>query len=86
MGVVLVTGSAGLIGAETVRRFIAAGYTVAGVDNNMPATSGTTLTTPIPATGTWSHPRSSPWGTASARTTANSRLTAAVTLAKQHEP
>lgn len=37
MGVVLVTGSAGLIGAETVRRFIAAGYTVAGVDNNMRA-------------------------------------------------
>lgn len=37
MGVVLVTGSAGLIGAETVRRFIEAGYTVAGIDNNMRA-------------------------------------------------
>lgn len=37
MGVVLVTGSAGLIGAETVRQFIAAGYTVAGIDNNMRA-------------------------------------------------
>jgi CDP-paratose 2-epimerase len=35
MGVVLVTGSAGLIGAETVRQFVAAGYTVAGIDNNM---------------------------------------------------
>jgi len=37
MGVVLVTGSAGLIGAETVRRFAAEGYTVAGVDNDMRA-------------------------------------------------
>jgi len=35
MGVVLVTGSAGLIGAETVRRFAREGYTVAGVDNDM---------------------------------------------------
>jgi len=35
MGVVLVTGSAGLIGAETVRQFSKAGYTVAGIDNNM---------------------------------------------------
>lgn len=35
MGVVLVTGSAGLIGAETVRQFSQAGYTVAGIDNNM---------------------------------------------------
>jgi CDP-paratose 2-epimerase len=35
MSVVLVTGSAGLIGAETVRRFSREGYTVAGVDNDM---------------------------------------------------
>ena len=37
MGVVLVTGSAGLIGAETVRRFAAEGHTVAGIDNDMRA-------------------------------------------------
>jgi CDP-paratose 2-epimerase len=37
MGVVLVTGSAGLIGAETVRRFAHGGYTVAGIDNDMRA-------------------------------------------------
>ncbi len=37
MSVVLVTGSAGLIGAETVRRFAREGYTVAGVDNDMRA-------------------------------------------------
>ncbi|MBI5095972.1 MAG: NAD-dependent epimerase/dehydratase family protein [Candidatus Hydrogenedentes bacterium] len=37
MGVVLVTGSAGLIGGETVRRFAREGYTVAGVDNDMRA-------------------------------------------------
>ena len=37
MGVVLVTGSAGLIGAETVRRFAREGYTVAGIDNDMRA-------------------------------------------------
>jgi CDP-paratose 2-epimerase len=35
MKTVLVTGSAGLIGAETVRFFSAKGYRVAGVDNNM---------------------------------------------------
>lgn len=35
MGVVLVTGSSGLIGAETVRRFCRAGQTVAGIDNDM---------------------------------------------------
>ena len=37
MSVVLVTGSAGLIGAETTRRFAREGFTVAGVDNDMRA-------------------------------------------------
>lgn len=37
MSVVLVTGSAGLIGAETVRSFAREGYTVAGIDNDMRA-------------------------------------------------
>lgn len=37
MPVVLVTGSAGLIGAQTVRRFVADGHTVAGIDNDMRA-------------------------------------------------
>ena len=37
MSVVIVTGSAGLIGAETVRRFAREGYVVAGVDNDMRA-------------------------------------------------
>lgn len=37
MGVVLVTGSAGLIGAETVRRFAGEGFDVAGIDNDMRA-------------------------------------------------
>jgi len=37
MGVVLVTGSAGLIGAETVRHFAKLGHTVAGIDNDMRA-------------------------------------------------
>ena len=37
MGVVIVTGSAGLIGAETVRRFAREGHTVAGLDNDMRA-------------------------------------------------
>ena len=37
MAVVLVTGSAGLIGAQTVRRFVAEGHTVAGIDNDMRA-------------------------------------------------
>jgi len=35
MAVILVTGSAGLIGAQTVRRFVADGHTVAGIDNDM---------------------------------------------------
>jgi CDP-paratose 2-epimerase len=35
MDVVVVTGSAGLIGAETVRFFAAKGFTVAGIDNDM---------------------------------------------------
>lgn len=35
MAIVLVTGSSGLIGAETVRRFSREGYTVAGIDNDM---------------------------------------------------
>ncbi|HOZ45034.1 MAG TPA: NAD-dependent epimerase/dehydratase family protein [Candidatus Hydrogenedentes bacterium] len=37
MAVVLVTGSAGLIGAETVRRFAREAYTVVGIDNDMRA-------------------------------------------------
>jgi len=37
MAVAVVTGSAGLVGAETVRRFAAEGYTVAGIDNDMRA-------------------------------------------------
>lgn len=37
MGAILVTGSAGLIGAATVRRFASAGHTVVGVDNGMRA-------------------------------------------------
>ncbi len=35
MTVVLVTGSAGLIGSESVRFFCERGYTVVGIDNNM---------------------------------------------------
>ena len=35
MSVVLITGSGGLIGAESVRYFSAQGHTVAGVDNDM---------------------------------------------------
>jgi CDP-paratose 2-epimerase len=35
MNVVVVTGSAGLIGAETVRFFAAKGFRVVGIDNNM---------------------------------------------------
>jgi len=37
MGVVLVSGSAGLIGAETVRHFAQAGRSVVGIDNDMRA-------------------------------------------------
>lgn len=37
MSVVIVTGSGGLIGAEAVRRFAAAGDTVVGIDNDMRA-------------------------------------------------
>lgn len=37
MSVVIVTGSSGLIGAETVRRFSQEGHTVAGIDNDMRA-------------------------------------------------
>lgn len=37
MSIAIVTGSGGLIGAETVRQFSRAGYTVAGVDNDMRA-------------------------------------------------
>lgn len=37
MSTVIVTGSGGLIGAETVRQFARAGHTVAGVDNDMRA-------------------------------------------------
>jgi CDP-paratose 2-epimerase len=35
MAIVLVTGSAGLIGSESVRFFCERGFTVAGIDNNM---------------------------------------------------
>jgi len=37
MGVIIVTGSAGLIGSATVRMFAAQGHTVVGVDNDMRA-------------------------------------------------
>lgn len=37
MAVILVTGSAGLIGAETVRRFAREGHHVVGIDNDMRA-------------------------------------------------
>ena len=37
MGVVLVTGSGGLIGAETVRHFARQGFAIAGIDNDMRA-------------------------------------------------
>jgi CDP-paratose 2-epimerase len=35
MDIAIVTGSAGLIGAEAVRRFASRGYRVVGIDNNM---------------------------------------------------
>src|SRR5262245_22288849 len=35
MNIVLVTGSAGLIGSESVRFFCEQGFTVVGIDNNM---------------------------------------------------
>ena len=35
MAVVIVTGSGGLVGAETVRFFAAQGFTVVGIDNDM---------------------------------------------------
>ncbi|MGA8551859.1 MAG: NAD-dependent epimerase/dehydratase family protein, partial [Stellaceae bacterium] len=35
MSVVLVTGSAGLIGAESVRFFAAQGFDIVGIDNDM---------------------------------------------------
>lgn len=37
MGVIIVTGSAGLIGSSTVRLFAELGYTILGVDNDMRA-------------------------------------------------
>ncbi len=37
MAIVIVTGSAGLIGSETVKRFHAEGYDVVGIDNDMRA-------------------------------------------------
>ncbi len=37
MAIVVVTGSAGLIGSETVKRFHAEGYDVVGIDNDMRA-------------------------------------------------
>lgn len=37
MSVAIVTGSGGLVGAETVRQFTRAGHTVAGVDNDLRA-------------------------------------------------
>ena len=35
MAVVIVTGSAGLIGSETVQSFCEKGYDVVGIDNDM---------------------------------------------------
>ena len=35
MKIVLVTGSAGLIGSESVKFFCNKGYTVVGIDNDM---------------------------------------------------
>jgi CDP-paratose 2-epimerase len=35
MNIALVTGSAGLIGSETVRYFVQKGFQVIGIDNNM---------------------------------------------------
>ena len=37
MGTVIVTGSGGLVGSETVRFYLSAGMTVVGVDNDMRA-------------------------------------------------
>jgi len=37
MSIALVTGSAGLIGSETSKRFHAEGYDIVGVDNDMRA-------------------------------------------------
>ncbi|MEP6988558.1 MAG: NAD-dependent epimerase/dehydratase family protein, partial [Chloroflexota bacterium] len=37
MAIVVVTGSAGLIGSETVKRFHAEGFDVVGIDNDMRA-------------------------------------------------
>jgi CDP-paratose 2-epimerase len=37
MGTVIVTGSAGLIGSETVKRFAKEGTRVVGIDNDMRA-------------------------------------------------
>lgn len=37
MSLAIVTGSAGLIGSETCRRFAAAGFDVVGIDNDMRA-------------------------------------------------
>jgi CDP-paratose 2-epimerase len=38
MGVAIVTGSGGLVGSESVRRAVAAGYQVIGIENDMRAT------------------------------------------------
>src|SRR5437899_12817992 len=38
MSVVIVTGSAGLIGSETCKKFHAEGFDVVGIDNDMRAT------------------------------------------------
>jgi NAD(P)-dependent dehydrogenase (short-subunit alcohol dehydrogenase family) len=38
MPVAIVTGSGGLIGSESVRHFVEAGYTVIGLENDMRAT------------------------------------------------
>jgi CDP-paratose 2-epimerase len=35
MEIILVTGSGGLIGSESVRYFCKLGYTVVGIDNDM---------------------------------------------------
>lgn len=48
MAVVLVTGSTGLVGAETIRSRVMAGYTVGGVDNNMEGPSWNPPNRPLP--------------------------------------
>ena len=37
MGIAIVTGSGGLVGSESVRQAVAAGYDVVGLENDMRA-------------------------------------------------